>query len=181
MPANLWGIIRNLPFLWHKLWPSPPLSQAGLCGGRCADRAVMDEPFCALWPHRDRLFLQDIRENDLGHAAARPHLLAQSSTVCCSGWIWEWHLVILLKVRSPPRPLLHSGDFKIKEAIHHLQHVMLRPYRERKGKWRARGGRVAFSGTAFICQLEISISHKRKTPAYKTVLFALSGSCLMDN
>lgn len=108
---------------------------------------VMDESFCLLWPHDDCLFLQDIRENDLGHAAARPHLLAQRSTVCCSGCVWEWHIVILLKVHLPPRPLLCTGDFKIKEAIHHLQHVMLRPYRERKreGKWRARGAGAAFS------------------------------------
>lgn len=46
---------------------------------------MMDESFGVLWPHNDRLFLQNIRENDLGHAAARPHLLAQRKTVCCSG------------------------------------------------------------------------------------------------
>lgn len=36
----------------------------------------MDESVCILWPHSDGLVLQDIRENDLAHAAARPHLLA---------------------------------------------------------------------------------------------------------
>lgn len=59
---------------------------------------------CILWPRDDCLFLQDIRENDLGCAAARPPLLVEKSTVGCSGWIWEWHLVILLKVYPFPCP-----------------------------------------------------------------------------
>lgn len=48
--------------------------------------------------------------------------------------VWEWHPVIPLKVCPPPRPLLCTGDFKIKEAIHHLQHVLLRPSGEMKGE-----------------------------------------------
>lgn len=39
--------------------------------------------------------------------------------------------MVLLQVHLPPRPLLCTGDFKIKEAIHHQQHVMFRPYREK--------------------------------------------------
>lgn len=50
----------------------------------------MDEPLCILWPDNDCLFLQDIRRNDLGHAAARPHLLALRST-SFSGRVWECH------------------------------------------------------------------------------------------
>ena len=75
--------------MWHKLWPSPPLSLAGWCAGRCVDRARHRDgwvSFCVSWPHNDCLLLEDIRENDLGHAAARPHLLAPSSTVYFSGW-----------------------------------------------------------------------------------------------
>lgn len=39
-----------------------------------------------------------------------------------------------IKSASPSLSLLCTGDFKIKEAIYHLQHVMLRPYRERQRK-----------------------------------------------
>lgn len=92
---------------------------------------VMDESFCILWAHNECLFLQDIRENDLGHAAARPHLLARRS-ISFSGRVWECHLVILLQMGLLPRILLCTGDFKIKEAIHHLQHVMFRPYKEKE-------------------------------------------------
>lgn len=51
---------------------------------------VMDEPLCILWPDNDGLFLQDIRPNDLGPAAARPLLLALRST-SFSGRVWECH------------------------------------------------------------------------------------------
>lgn len=39
-----------------------------------------------------------------------------------------------IKSASPSSSLLCTGDLEIKEAIHHLQHVMLRPYREKRGK-----------------------------------------------
>lgn len=75
-----------------------------------------------------------------------------------------------------PRPLVCTGDFKIKEAIHHLQHVMLRPDRERKG-----GPEEEEWPSAQSFNLEISISHKNKTLVLQNVPFALSGACLMDN
>lgn len=49
---------------------------------------VMDEPLCILWPDNDCLFLQDIRRKDLGHAAARPHLLAPRSTSFSGRVFW---------------------------------------------------------------------------------------------
>lgn len=66
--------------------------------------------------------------------------------------VWEWHPVIPLKVRPPPRPLLCTGDFKIKEAIHHLQHVLLRPSGERKGEIESQRRMIGLQLVAFITQ-----------------------------
>lgn len=59
---------------------------------------MMDGFYCVLWPRNDCLFLQDIKENDLGWAAARPYLLAQRNTHCHCARFWKWCGAILFKV-----------------------------------------------------------------------------------
>lgn len=93
----------------------------------------MDEPLCILWPDNDCLFLQDIRRNDLGHAAARPHLLALRST-SFSGRVWECHPDDLITrasrlSSSPPAPAISAS-----KRLFIICNVTFGPHGEREGE-----------------------------------------------
>lgn len=81
----------------------------GRYGGRAS--IVMDGFYCVFWPHNDCLFLQDIKENDLGWAAARPYLLAQRNTLL--------YVIMLDFGRGVGRFYLKWNQFLV-----HLQNVM---------------------------------------------------------
>lgn len=120
---------------------------------------VMDESFCLLWPRNDRLFLHDIRENDPGPAFARPHLLAQRNTVCCLRPSLGVASSDPIKSASLAPYLMCTGDFEIKEVIHHLLHVMLIINKEEEkieGEMENKRRKSGLQLYAFICQLYIS-------------------------
>lgn len=83
--------------------------------------------------------------------------------------------MILLQVCLPPRPLLCTGDFKIKAGYSSSATCDVSDPTEReekRGKWNG------LQLIAFIFQLQISISHKL---VLQKVPFATSGLCLMGN
>lgn len=131
---NLWGIIRWSAGLAAQI---ETFSSSRSRGPRCA---LHTEPWgcdgwvclSVLWPFKERLFLQESRENDLGHAAARPHFLAGGGRRVLLGSRLGVASGDPIKSVSPSSSLVRSGDLKIKEVFHHLLHVMHRINRERE-------------------------------------------------
>lgn len=153
--------------------PAPRLHKAGPCSSRCGDGAagaqqgglgtVMDEPLCILWPDNDCWFLQDIRQNDLGHAAARPHLLALRST-SFSGWVWECH---------PDDLITSASSFSSSPLQWRFQHQrgysssvtwrsdLTESERGREGEWERPEIKHPTSCFFLSSNLKFSISHTR--------------------
>lgn len=143
--------------LWHKLRPSPPLSQAGFSTGRAYRQSwACDgwvEPRCsgpAKTVCSSRTLGRMIRATllpDLTYWHRRTQYGARAG-------VREWHRVILLKVHLPPHPSSALVISRSKRLFIICNMWCSDPAGREKGKWRARGGRMAFSSLLLSANLK---------------------------